>query len=93
MSVLVQAKLGLHLVERIDVVRLLLVVPHGLLDLLVEPLERMPGRRVVGVAPELFEERIGELIIVCRALADRGRLRAGCDGVGGREFVLLGTPE
>ena len=27
------------------------------------------------------------------ALADGGRLRTGCDGLGGREFVLLGTPE
>ena len=92
-SVLVQAELGLHLVERVHVVRVLLVVPNGLLELLVELLERMPRRGVVGVAPELFEKRIGELIIVCRALADCGRHCAGCDGLSGCEFVLLGAPE
>lgn len=72
---------------------MLLIVPHGLLELLVELLERMPRRRVVGVAPELFEEGIGELTIVCRALAGGRRLLAGCYGLGGCEFVLLGTPE
>ena len=90
---LVQAKLGLHLIERVHIVRVLLVVPHGLLELLVEPLERMPGRRVVGVTLELFQEGIGELTIICRALADGGRLCAGCDGLGRCEFVLLGAPE
>ena len=92
-SVLVQAELGLHLVERVDVVGVLLVVPNGLLELLVELLERMPRRGVVGVFPELFEEGLGELTIVCRTLADRGWLRAGCDGLSGCEFVLLGAPE
>ena len=92
-SVLVQAEVGLHLVERVHIVWVLLVVPHGLLELLVELLERMPGCGVVGVTLELFEERIGELAIVCRALADGGWLRAGCDGLGGCEFVLLGAPE
>lgn len=55
-SVLVQAELGLHFVERVHIVRVRLVVPHGLLKLLVELLERMPGRGVVGVALKLFEE-------------------------------------
>ena len=58
-SVLVQAEVGLHLVERVHIVGVLLVVPHGLLELLVELLERMPGRGVVGVALELFQEGIG----------------------------------
>ena len=89
----VQTELGLHLVERVDLVWVFLVVPHGLLELLVELLERMPGRGVVGVAPKLFEEGIGELTIVCRALADRGRLSAGCDCLDGCEFVRLGAPE
>ena len=74
-----------------------LVIPHGLfellVELLVELLERMTGRRVVGVLNKLFQEGIGELTIVCRALADGGRLCAGCDGLGGREFVFLGAPE
>ena len=76
---LVQAELGLHLVERGDLVRVFLVVPHGLLKLLVELLERVPERGVVGVAPKVFEERIGELTVVCRALADGGRQLAGCE--------------
>ena len=92
-SVLVQAKLGLHLIERVHIVRVRLVVPQGLLELLVELLERMPGRGVVGVTLELFQVGIGRLSIVCRALADGGRLCAGCDGLGGCEFVLLGAPE
>ena len=58
-SVLVQAELGFHLVERGDLVRVFLVVPQGLLDLLVELLERMPGRGVIGVTLELFQEGIG----------------------------------
>ena len=91
--VLVQAELGLHLVERVHIVRVRLVVPQGLLELLVEMLERMPGRGVVGVKLELFKERIGELTIVCHALTDGGRLRTGYDGLGGCEFVLLGAPE
>ena len=56
---LVQAELGLHLVERVDVVGVLLVILNGLLELLVELLERMPGRGVVGVLNELFQEGIG----------------------------------
>ena len=55
---LVQAELGLDLIERVHIVRVRLVVPHGLLELLVELLERMPGRGVVGVAQKLVEERI-----------------------------------
>ena len=92
-SVLVQAELGPHLVERVHIVRVRLVVANGLLELLVELLERMPGRGVVGVTLELFQEGIGELPIVCRALADGGWLRTGCDGLGGCELVLLGAPE
>ena len=72
-SALVQVELGPHLVERVHIVRVRLVVSQGLLELLVELLERMPGRGVVGVTLKLFEERIGELPIVCRALADGGR--------------------
>ena len=90
---LVQAELGLDLIERVHIVRVRLVLPQCLLDLLVELLERMPRRGVDGVVPKLFEERVGELPIVCRALADGGRLRTVCDGLGGCEFVLLGTPE
>ena len=86
---LVQAELGPHLVERVHIVRVRLVVPQGLLELL----ERMPGRGVVGVTLELFQEGIGELPIVCRALADGGRLRTGCDGPGGLLLMLLGAPE
>lgn len=56
--VLVLAELGLDLIERVHIVRVRLVLPQGLLELLVELLERMPGRGVVGVAPKLFEERI-----------------------------------
>lgn len=56
---LVQAERRLDLVERIDLVRVLLIVPNGLLELLVELLERMSGRGAVGVAPEPFEEGIG----------------------------------
>lgn len=90
---LVKAELGLDLIERVHIVRVRLVLPQGLLELLVELLERMPWRGVVGVAQKLVEERVGELTIVCRALADGRRLRAVCDGLGGREFVLLGEPE
>ena len=42
-SVLVQAELGPHLVERVHIVRVRLVVSHGLPELLAELLERMPG--------------------------------------------------
>lgn len=56
---LVQAERHLGLIERVDLVRVLLVVPHGLLELLIELLERVPGRGVVGVAPKLVEEGIG----------------------------------
>ena len=33
------------------------------------------------------------MLIVCRALADGGWLRAVCDGLGGCELVFLGAPE
>ena len=92
-QVLVQAELGLHLVERVHIVRVRLVVPQVLLELLVELLERMLGRGVVGVTLELFQEGIGELTIVCRALADGGWLLVGCDGLGGLLLMLLGALE
>ena len=56
---LVQAEFGLDLIERVHIVRVRLVVPHGLLELLVELLERMPGRGILGVTLELFQEGIG----------------------------------
>ena len=46
-----------------------------------------------GAVPAVLVPSLPAVARLRRALADGGRLRAGCDGLGGCEFMLLGTPE
>ena len=93
-SLLVQAKLGLHLVERGDRVRVFLVIVNSLLDESIEFFESVRAFWVCEVVLERGQDSGTEpFLVVLGVLANDRWLRAGCDGLGGCEFVLLGAPE
>ena len=91
---LVQAELGFHLVERGDLVRVFLVIVNSLLDESIEFFESVRAFWMCEVVLERGQDSGTEpFLVVLGVLADGGWLRAGCDGLGGCEFVLLGAPE
>lgn len=91
---LVQAELGFHLVERGDLVRVFLVIVNSLLDERIEFFESVRAFWMCEVVLERGQDSGTEpLVVVFGELANDRWLRAGCDGLGGREFVLLGAPE
>ena len=93
-EVLVQAELGLHLVERVDVVGVFLVIANRLLDESIKLFESVRAFWMCEVVLERRQDGGAEpFVVVFGALADGGRLCADCDGLGGREFVVLGAPE
>ena len=93
-SVLVQAELGLHLIERGDLVRMLLVIVNSLLDESIEFFESVCAFRMCEVVLERGQDSGTEpFLVVLGVLAEDRWPRAGCDGLGGCEFVLLGAPE
>ena len=93
-EVLVQAELGLHLVERVDVVGVFLVIANRLLDESIKLFESVRAFWMCEVVLERRQDGGAEpFVVVFGALADGGRLCADCDGIGGREFVVLGAPE
>lgn len=93
-SVLVQAELGLHLVERVHVVRVLLVIANRLLDESIKLFESVRAFWMCEVVLERGQDSGTEpFLVVLGVLANDRWPRAGCDGIGGREFVLLGAPE
>ena len=93
-SVLVQAKLGLHLVERGDLVRVFLVIVNSLLDESIEFFESVRAFWMCEVVLERGQDSGTEpFLVVLGVLANDRWLRAGCDGLGRCEFMLLGAPE
>ena len=93
-SVLVQAELGLHLVERGDLVRVFLVFVNSLLDESIEFFESVRAFWMCEVVLKRGQNSGTEpFLVVLGVLANDRWPRAGCDGLGGRQFVLLGTPE
>ena len=94
MEVLVQAELGLHLVERVDVVGVFLVIANRLLDESIKLFESVRAFWMCEVVLERGQDSGTEpFLVVLGVLANDRWPRAGCDGIGGREFVLLGAPE
>ena len=93
-SVLVQAELGLHLIERVHIVRLLLVIVNSVLNESIEFFESVRAFWMCEVVLECGQDSGTEpFLVVLGVLANDRWLRAGCDGLGGCEFVLLGAPE
>mgnify|MGYP001683429562 CR=1 FL=1 len=93
-SVLVQAEFGLDLIERVHIVRLLLVIVNSVLNESIEFFESVRAFRMCEVVLERGQDGGAEPFpVVLGVLANDRWLRAGCDGLGGCEFVLLGTPE
>ena len=93
-SVLVQAELGLHLVERGYLVRMFLVIVNSLLDESIEFFESVRAFWMCEVVLECGQDSGTEpFIVVLGVLANDRWPRAGCDGLGGCDFVLLGTPK
>ena len=93
-SVLVQPELGLHLIERGDLVRVFLVIVNSVLDESIEFFESVRAFWVCEVVLERGQNSGTEpFLVVLGVLANDRWPRAGCDGLGGREFVLLGTPK
>ena len=93
-EVLVQAELGLHLVERVDIVRVFLVIANRLLDESIKLFESVRAFWMCEVVLERGQDGGAEpLVVIFGVLANDRWLRAGCDGLGGREFVVLGAPE
>ena len=92
--VLVQAELGLHLVERVHIVRVFLVIVNSLLDESIEFFESVRAFWMCEVVLERGQDSGTEpFLVVLGVLANDRWPRAGCDGLGGCEFVLLGAPE
>ena len=93
-SVLLQPELGLHLIERVDVVWMFLVFVNSLLDESIEFFESVRAFWMCEVVLERGQDSGTEPFpVVLGVLANDRWPRAGCDGLGGCEFVLLGTPE
>jgi len=93
-SVLVQAEVGLHLVERGDLVRVFLVIVNSLLDESIEFFESVRAFWICEVVLECGQDSGTEpFLVVLGVLANDRWLRAGCDALGRCEFVLLGAPE
>ena len=93
-SVLVQPELGLHLVERGDLVRMFLVIVNSLLDESIQFFESVRAFWMCQVVLERGQDSGTEpFLVVLGVLANDRWPRAGCDGLGRCEFVLLGTPE
>ena len=93
-SVLVQAKLGLHLVERVHIVGVLLVIANSVLDEGIKFFESVRAFWMCEVVLERGQDSGTEpFLVVLGVLANDRWLRAGCDGLGRCEFVLLRTPE
>ena len=93
-SVLVQAKLGLHFVERVHIVGVLLVIVNSLLDESIEFFESVRAFWMCKVVLERGQDGGTEpFLVVLGVLANDRWPRAGCDGLGGCEFVFLGAPE
>ena len=94
MSVLVQAELGLHLVDRVHIVGVLLVIANSVLDEGIEFFESVRAFWMCEVVLERGQDSGTEpFLVVLGVLVNDRWLRAGCDGLGGCEFVLLGAPE
>ena len=92
--VLAQAELGLHLVERGDLVRMFLVIVNSLLDESIEFFESVSAFWMCEVVLERGQDSGTEpFLVVLGVLANDRWLCAGCDGLGSCEFVLLGAPE
>ena len=90
----VQTELGLHFVERVDLVWVFLVIANSLLDEGVKFFESVRAFWVREVVLERGQDGGAEpLVVVLGALADSRRLCAGCDRLGGSEFMLFGAPE
>ena len=93
-SVLVQAELGLHLVERVHVVRVLLVIANSVLDEGIKFFESVRAFWMCEVVLERGQDSGTEpLVVVLGVLANDRWMYAGCDGLDGRDFVFLGAPE
>ena len=93
-SVLVQAELCLHLVERVHIVRVFLVIVNSLLDESIEFFESVRAFWMCEVVLERGQDSgTGPFLVVLGVLANDRWPRAGCDGLGGCEFVLFGAPE
>ena len=92
--VLVQAELGLDLIERVDLVRVFLVIVNSLLDESIEFFESVRAFWMCEVVLERGQDSGTEpFLVVLGVLANDRWLCAGCDGLGGCEFVLLRAPE